>query len=142
MGLLGVLAALYSARHGFHGETRPPVQSAAFPLSLLTWFSGFVIAGLSLRKWLLGQATDAAGLGRNHRPRGRQIEGLPYPDWLPNCGTGDSIRGAARRVGSRDHSAAAPSDTDRRARVRAAFPVRFVVWTTPWWMHMITTLIS
>lgn len=144
MALLGVLVALYSARHGFHGETRPPVQSAAFPLSLLTWFSGFVIAGLSLRKWpqahkrlmlLASVAIIAPAVGR--------IEGLPYPDWLPNWWNW-AIPFAVPLI-------AWDLATIRRLHPATLIGVPvfvllfpFVLWvrTTPWWMHMIATLIS
>ncbi len=34
--IVSVLVVFYTTRHVFHGETRPTVQSAAFPLSLVT----------------------------------------------------------------------------------------------------------
>ena len=84
MVIVGMLVVFYTTRHVFHGETQPTARSAAFPLALLTWFSGFVIAGLSLRKrpqahkrlmLLASIAIIAPAVGR--------IEMLPYPDWLP-----------------------------------------------------------
>jgi hypothetical protein len=83
--ILGILVTFYTIRHGFHGETRSTLQSAAFPLSLLTSFSGFVMAGLFLRKhpqahkrlMLLASIAIIA-------PASGRIEALPYPDWLPD----------------------------------------------------------
>ena len=90
------------------------------------------------------QATDAAGLGRNHRPRGSaDLEGLPYPDWLPNWWNW-AIPFAVPLV-------AWDLATIRRLHPATLIGVPvfvllfpFVLWvrTTPWWMHMITTLIS
>jgi hypothetical protein len=144
MVLLGVLVALYSARHGFHGETRPPVESAAFPLSLVMWFSGFVTAGLWLRKkpeahkrlmLLASIAIIAPAVGR--------IEILPYPDWLPDWWNW-AIPFVLPLIGwdlarlKRFH----PATLIGVPTLVAMFPVQYWVRSTPWWTHMISTLVS
>jgi len=82
--VLGVVATFYTVRHGFHDTQRSPLQLAAFPLFTLAWFSGFVIAGLSLRKSpqshkRLMLLASIAIVG----PATGRIVALPYPDWLP-----------------------------------------------------------
>jgi hypothetical protein len=144
MVLLGLLVALYSARHGFHGETRPAVQSAAFPLSLLTWFSGFVIAGLSLRKrpeahkrlmLLASIAIIAPAIGR--------VEGLPYPDWLPewwNWAIPFALPLLAWDLATlkRLH----PATLVGVSAFILMFPAQQWFRSTQWWMQMIGTLVS
>jgi hypothetical protein len=83
--ILGLLVTLYTIRHGFHDTDRPPPILAAFPLFTLLWFSGFLIAGLSLRKSpaahkRLMLLASASILG----PATGRIVALPYPDWLPS----------------------------------------------------------
>ena len=144
MVLVGVLVALYSARHVFHGETRPPVQSAAFPLSLLTWFSGFVIVGLSLRRkpqahkrlmLLASIAIIAPAVGR--------IENLPYPGWLPDWWnwaipfTFPLIVWDLATI-RRLH----PATLIGVPALVLMSPLQHWVRTTAWWMNMITALVS
>lgn len=144
MVILGILVTFYTTRHGFHGETRSPFQSAAFPLSLLIWFSGFIIGGLSLRKQpqahkrlmlLASIAIIAPATGR--------IEALPYPAWLPFWWNW-AIPFAIPLV---------VWDLVSRRRLHAAtlvgvsafvlmFPIQAWVRTTPGWMHMVATLTS
>jgi hypothetical protein len=140
--IVSILVVFYTTRHGFHGETKPTVQSAAFPLSLVTWFSGFVIAGLALRKkpeahkrlmLLASIAIISPAVGR--------IDWLPYPDWLPGWWEW-AIAFAVPLV---------VWDLATLRRLHPAtligvpafvlmFPVQHWVRSTAWWMHMITTL--
>lgn len=142
--IVSVLVVFYATRHVFHGETKPTVQSAAFPLALVTWFSGFVIAGLLLRKkpqahkrlmLLASLAIISPAVGR--------IGWLPYPDWLPDWWEW-AIVFAVPLVAW---------DLVRLRRLHPAtligvpafvlmFPCVLWVRTMPWWMHMVTTLIA
>jgi hypothetical protein len=140
--IVSVLVVFYTTRHVFHGETKPAVQSAAFPLALVTWFGGFVIAGLALRKrpeahkrlMLLASIAIIS-------PAVNRIDWLPYPDWLPDW-WGWAIAFAVPLV---------VWDMARLRRLHPAtligvpafiamFPCVQWVRTAPWWMHMIATL--
>jgi hypothetical protein len=142
--IVSVLVVFYATRHVFHDETRPTVQSAAFPLALVTWFSGFVIAGLLLRKkpqahkrlmLLASIAIIAPAVGR--------IEALPYPDWLPdwwNWAIAFALPLAVWDIATlrRLH----PATLIGVPAFVLMFPVQYIVRSTPWWMHMIGTLTS
>ena len=142
--IVSILAVFYTTRHVFHGESRPTVQSAAFPLALVTWFSGFVIAGLSLRRkpqahkrlmLLASIAIISPAVGR--------IGWLPYPDWLPDWWEW-AIVFAVPLVAwdlatlRRPH----PATLIGVPVFIAMFPVQHRCRSTLWWMHMITTLVS
>jgi hypothetical protein len=142
--IVSILVVFYTTRHVFHGETKPTVQSAAFPLSLVTWFSGFVIAGMLLRRkpeahkrlmLLASLAIISPAVGR--------IDWLPYPDWLPNWWEWAIVFAMPLVVW----------DLVRLRRLHPAtligvpvfiamFPVQYWVRSTPWWMHMIATVVS
>jgi hypothetical protein len=142
--VVSVLVVFYTTRHVFHGETKPTVQSAAFPLSLVTWFSGFVIAGLALRKkpeahkrlmLLASIAIISPAVGR--------IDWLPYPDWLPNWWEWAIAFALPLLVWDlaslkRLH----PATLIGVPVFIAMFPVQHWVRSTPWWMHMMATLVS
>jgi hypothetical protein len=144
MVLLGVLVALYSVRHGFHGTTRPGVQSASTPLLYVTWFSGFVVAGLTLRKkpeahkrlmLLASLAVIGPAVGR--------IEALPYPAWLPDWWDWSILFALPLVVWDlarlkRLH----PATLIGVPLLVAMFPFMLWVRTMPWWMHMVGALAS
>jgi len=82
--LTSTLVVFYTVRNGFHDTKDSPLKLAAHPVFLLIWFSGFVAAGMLLRRkpqWHKRLMLLASILMA--QPAIARITWLPYPDFLP-----------------------------------------------------------
>ncbi|HEX3652137.1 MAG TPA: hypothetical protein VHU18_04860 [Rhizomicrobium sp.] len=83
--LTSTLVVFYTVRNGFHDTKESPLKLAAHPVFLLIWFSGFVAAGMLLRRrpqWHKRLMLLASILMA--QPAIARITWLPYPDFLPS----------------------------------------------------------
>ena len=83
--LSSMLVVFYTVRNGFHDTKESPLKLAAHPVFLLIWFSGFVAAGMLLRRrpqWHKRLMLLASILMA--QPAIARIVWLPYPDFLPS----------------------------------------------------------